>query len=101
MNMEFFNIINGEKRSSQTYHQCTDPRTEKHLWDAPIASPDDLDEAVKAARIAQLSWKQTTVAHRQSLLQELSKRLETHRTKLVATLMRESGKSVSNATRQL
>lgn len=92
--MSFYNIINGERRSSSNVHQCTDPRTEEPLWDAPLATQEDLDEAVAAARAAQPEWAKTTVAHRQSLLKKLGERLEEHRQELVDCLMRETGKSV-------
>jgi acyl-CoA reductase-like NAD-dependent aldehyde dehydrogenase len=95
--MAFYNIINGERRTSPNVHQCTDPRTEEPLWDAPLASSEDLDEAVAAAKAAQPSWGQTTLAHRQGLLQKLGERLEEHRQELMDCLMRETGKSVSGA----
>ncbi|KAL2205132.1 aldehyde dehydrogenase [Sarocladium strictum] len=91
--MAFYNIINGERRTGPNVHQCTDPRTEEPLWDAPLASSEDLDEAVAAAKAAQPSWGQTTLAHRQGLLQKLGERLEEHRQELMDCLMRETGKS--------
>lgn len=93
--MKFFNIINGECRSSSRVHQCVNPRTEETLWDAPLASTDDLDEAVQAAKEAQKSWGKTTTAHRQQLLKQLGEKLEEHRQELVDILIQETGKSVS------
>lgn len=95
--MSFYNIINGERRTGPNVHRCTDPRTEEPLWDAPLASSEDLDEAVAAARAAQPSWGQTTLAHRQILLQRLGERLEEYRQELMDCLMKETGKSVSGA----
>jgi acyl-CoA reductase-like NAD-dependent aldehyde dehydrogenase len=94
--MSFYNIINGERRSGSCVHQCTDPRTEQSLWDAPLATPEDLDEAVAAARAALPEWSKTTVNHRQGLLKKLGERLEEHRQELVGYLMKETGKSVSS-----
>ena len=93
--MQFFNIVNGEKRTSSVGHHAISPRTEETLWDAPIATVQDLDEAVSAAQTAQKTWANTTIAERQALLQKLSDRLETHRDELINIVMRETGKSVS------
>lgn len=92
--MSFYNIINGERRSSPNVHQCTDPRTEEPLWDAPLATSGDLDEAIAAARTAQPEWAKSSVAHRQILLKKLGERLGEHRQELVECLMKETGKSV-------
>lgn len=99
--MPFSNVINGELRFTAQTHRCTDPRTEEPLWEAPLATPEDLDEAVAAARAAQPAWGQTTVVHRQALLKKLGERLEEHRKELVGYLMKETGKSVSGTLREV
>ena len=49
-NLQFFNIIDGKARGAKESHQSIDPRTEEPLWDAPLATTQDLDDAVAAAR---------------------------------------------------
>ena len=68
------------------------------MWDAPLATTEDLEEAIAFAREAQSSWGRTSVTHRQALLKRLGERLEEHREELVAYLMKETGKSVGEET---
>lgn len=98
--MQFFNIIDGQKRSGEETHRGTNPRTEQPLWEVPVASLQDLDDAVAAAQRAIKTWSKTTVPERQALLTKLCERLQTHKQELMDILMQESGKSVCiyNAT---
>lgn len=91
---KFYNIINGEKRSSSKFHQVTDPRTEQPLWDVPIATPDDLDEAITVANKAFKTWSKTTVAERQAVLAKISEVIETNAPELIELTRKETGKSV-------
>lgn len=91
---QFFNLINGERRGSTQHHQVVDPRTEEPLWDAPIATPQDLDDAVVAAQEAFKEWRQTTLAERQALLVRMAGVVTDNAAELTEMLMRETGKSV-------
>lgn len=91
---KFYNIINGEKRSSSKSHQVTDPRTEQPLWDVPIATPDDLDEAITVANKAFKTWGRTTVAERQAVLARIAEVIEKNAPELIELLQKETGKSV-------
>ena len=51
------NIIDARQRSSDFKEQVVDPQTEELLWDAPITSAHDLDNAVDAANRAFKTWK--------------------------------------------
>lgn len=93
-NPKFYNIINGEKRSSTKFQQVTDPRTEQPLWDVPIATPDDLDEAIGVANKAFKTWGKTTVAERQAVLAKMSEVIEKNAPELVELARKETGKSV-------
>ncbi len=98
MKYQFFNVVDGETRSSVNNHQCVDPRTEETLWDAPIATAEDLDEAVAAAQKAAASWGRTTVAERQEVLKKMAEVLQANSEELKEILMRETGKSVRRPT---
>jgi acyl-CoA reductase-like NAD-dependent aldehyde dehydrogenase len=69
---ELFNIIGDKKLASPNNHQETDPRTEEPLWDCPIASTQDLEDAIAAANKAFPAWSKTTVAESQALLVKMT-----------------------------
>ncbi|KAH8883676.1 aldehyde dehydrogenase [Thozetella sp. PMI_491] len=93
MQVQFYNIINDELRSAEKTHQVTDPRTEEPLWACPMATNQDFDDAVTAARNAFATWSLTTVPERQALLVKLAENLEEHRPELTEILQKETGKS--------
>jgi acyl-CoA reductase-like NAD-dependent aldehyde dehydrogenase len=94
MKLEFYNIINGECRTSENAHRCVDPRTEEELWDCPIASVADLDEAVEAAKEAFKTWSKSTNAERQEVLRKIAEIMQEHSAELEEIVRRETGKSV-------
>ncbi|CAI4217181.1 unnamed protein product [Parascedosporium putredinis] len=81
MTYTFYNIINGEKRSSAKVERGIDPRTEEELWDCPVASVEELDEAVAAAQKAFVTWSRTTVQERREII-----RLETGKSALMSNI---------------
>lgn len=92
---QFYNFINGEKRTGASFHQVTDPRTEEPLWDAPVATPEDLEEAISAAQKAFKTWGKTTVAERKELLLKMVDVINENSPELIDYARRETGKSVS------
>lgn len=92
--MKFFNVINGQRRSSDDNHQCTDPRSEKPLWDAPLATTNDLDEAVEAAQKALKSWSKTSIEERSEYLRKIVEVFTANKQELMEIVMKETGKSV-------
>lgn len=91
----FFNIINSGLRIGASTATITDPRTRKPLYEVPVASTQDLDDAVKSARLAFSSWKHVPIDQRQKVLLELADKLDEHRCKIHQVLAKETGKSVS------
>ncbi|ROV97084.1 hypothetical protein VMCG_07451 [Cytospora schulzeri] len=105
---KFYNIINGEKRTATTWHQVTDPRTELPLWDAPVATSEDLEEAIVAANKAFKTWGKTTVPERQEALRKMVDVVNANAPEISELAMRETGKSklmgqieVGNTGRQI
>lgn len=92
--LQFFNIINDELRSSENTTTVTNPRTEEALWPCPVATTQDFEEAVAAAHAAFPSWSQTTVPERQAALIKLADVLRDNREELASILSLETGKSV-------
>lgn len=93
---QFFNVINGEKRSAASFHQVTDPRTEEPLWDAPVATPEDLEEAINAATKAFKSWSKTTVPERKAALLKMVDVINENAPELIDYARKETGKSVGS-----
>ncbi|KAK1980528.1 aldehyde dehydrogenase [Colletotrichum cereale] len=91
--MEFYNIIDGQRRASDSHHRCTDPRTEEPLWDAPIATLHDLEDAVAAAQKALLTWSKTTIKERSEYLSKIVHVYNAHKEELQEIIMKETGKS--------
>ncbi|KAI1381644.1 aldehyde dehydrogenase [Hypoxylon crocopeplum] len=91
--VQFFNVIDGKPRPSKDYHQVIDPRTEEPLWDAPIATSQDLDDAVEAATRAFKTWKKSTTAERQKAVHDVANCILENVDILTEVQMRETGKS--------
>ena len=95
MQLQFYNIINDELRSSEQTHQVTDPRTEEPLWPCPVATTQDFEDSVTAAQKAFKTWSLTTVPERQALLVKLAENLQDHADELTEIIRKETGKSAS------
>lgn len=93
---EFFNIINGQRRGAGAggVDRVIDPRTEEPLWEVPIGSSEDLEDAVTAARAALPGWAATTAEERQQLLAKMAEALGANMEFLAGVVMKETGKSV-------
>jgi acyl-CoA reductase-like NAD-dependent aldehyde dehydrogenase len=91
----FYNIINGRRRAtSQRTHRGTDPRSDQPLRPCPVASKDDLDDAVAAARSAFRTWADTDIECRQRALLALANLLVVEKEMVSGIVCRETGKSV-------
>ena len=92
----FHNIVNGEKRKGRECYRGVDPMIRQEFpHDAPIATIDDLDEAVKAAQTAFLAWSETTLKKRSTKLQAFATRLLSFEKEFTDFLIKENGKPVS------
>ncbi|OHW90934.1 aldehyde dehydrogenase [Colletotrichum incanum] len=91
--MKFFNVIDGQRRGGDSHHQCTNPRTEEALWDAPIATVHDLEDAVTAAQRALKKWSKTTIKERTEVLLKIVDVYTAHKEELMEIVMKETGKS--------
>ncbi|PYI22213.1 aldehyde dehydrogenase [Aspergillus japonicus CBS 114.51] len=89
----FSNIIRSEQRHGGDTVTVTDPRTLTELWPVPMATENDLDEAVQAAREAFPIWKARPLEDRQQCLHRMADELETRQDELRPILAKESGRS--------
>lgn len=90
----FWNIIDGRNRGSQHTHHGIDPRTDAPLWPCPVASLEDLEDAVKAARTSFVSWATTGIQDRQQALLTLAEKLLAEKELISGIICKETGKSV-------
>lgn len=90
----FYNIVGKECRTGDTSDRVTCPRTGDALWEAPLASETDLEDAVKSARAASSSWAATSVGVRQNLLRKFAAEITAQAAALSGILAQETGKSV-------
>ncbi|KAG9205570.1 hypothetical protein B5807_01930 [Epicoccum nigrum] len=89
---KFYNVVNGENRGSNEIHHGINPATGQELWDVPIASNQDLNDAVAAAKKAFPAWKATPTEKRKELLGQLIGLFQQHEDDFVSLLCKESGK---------
>ncbi|KKA27004.1 hypothetical protein TD95_000512 [Thielaviopsis punctulata] len=91
--VKFLNIIDGKPVPATKFERCIDPRTEEPLWEVAVASPEDIDSAVKSAQNALVTWGKTTLDERKAKLVQLAECMKENEEILKEYLMRETGKT--------
>ncbi|KAF3358303.1 hypothetical protein VdG1_02789 [Verticillium dahliae VDG1] len=86
------NIIAGAPRTGKTVSHGIDPSTRKPLWDIPVASAQDLDDAVTSAQAAFPKWSQTSWKQRQACLRQARALLQENRESMAKLISSEGGK---------
>jgi acyl-CoA reductase-like NAD-dependent aldehyde dehydrogenase len=91
--------INGvwEKPQGRTTLPVTNPATGAVLAEAPYATADDVDRAVRTAHDAFLKWREVPVVDRVQVLYRFKTLLEEHAAEVAAILTRENGKTAEDA----
>lgn len=84
--------INGKPERSVTTSAVVNPATGATIAQVPAAGPEQLDQAVEAARAAFPSWAATPLPRRQAIVSAIGDRLEAHAEEFMALLTREQGK---------
>lgn len=92
--LSFSNVINGSLRNGSETSYGTNPRTGESSWAVPIASREDLTEAVKAASNAFQAWSRTEIKERQQVLLKLADVLMAKKEIMSSIISQETGKSV-------
>lgn len=90
----FSNIVDGQPRSAKSFHQGINPVTGEKLWDVPIATQQDVDDAVKSAEKAFKTWSREPVEKRKELLQKYCDLYMSHSDEMTTLLCKETGKPV-------
>ena len=88
----FHNIINGEPRGSNNITFGIDPSTECRLWDVPVATAQDVEDAVRSANNAFKVWSTTPLPQRVAKIAQWRQLYEYHVEDFTKLLMVECGK---------
>jgi malonate-semialdehyde dehydrogenase (acetylating)/methylmalonate-semialdehyde dehydrogenase len=91
--------INGvwEKQKVRCTLPITNPATGAVLAEAPYATAEDVDRAVRSAHEAFLKWRDVPVVDRVQVLYRFKALLEEHATEVAAILTRENGKTIEDS----
>src|SRR5215212_5498695 len=99
LDREYRMLIDGEWVASAdgAIFQCVDPFTTVPWAQVPVATPGQVDQAVRAARRAfdETDWPHRPAQQRAAILRRLGLLIEEHADRLVHQQIRENGKLVS------
>lgn len=91
----FSNIVDGQPRGGKAKYNGINPATKEKLWDVPVATQQDVDDAVSAARKAFPSWSRTPFEQRAKMLVQFSDAYEAYDKEFTDLMVAETGKPVS------
>lgn len=91
---KFSNVVGGVLRTSTSFYSGTNAATGSSLWEVPIATDQDVDDAVAAARKAYPSWAARTYKERTQMLEQFADLYLAHADQFIELLRAECGKSV-------
>lgn len=94
----FRNVINGKLVGSSRTRHGINPATKQPLAEVPIATPQDLDNAVTAAQTAFKTWSRTTVQERRAAMNAYAAAILEHKAEFAKLLTTEQGKPVRSST---
>ncbi|ELU42205.1 aldehyde dehydrogenase, putative [Rhizoctonia solani AG-1 IA] len=98
---QYTHIINGKPVTSQTTLDVQNPATQKKIAEVPVASKEQLDEAVAAARAALPSWSAKSQDERAQVLEQIAGTIEKNIPEYKQILVSEQGKTLANAEWEL
>lgn len=97
MNREFRLLINGKLVPGNGTAPVINPATGAPFADRPVASLDQLNEAVAAAKAAQPAWAAKPYAERRRVLEQVADRIEASTEDLAHVLTLEQGKPLRDS----
>ncbi|MFJ3840626.1 aldehyde dehydrogenase family protein [Streptomyces sp. NPDC090054] len=101
MTTGFTMTIAGRAAAGSTEYDVIDPADETVAGRAPVCSPEQLDQAVAAARAALPGWSASPFAERRKLVMAVADAVEAHLEPLKRLLTREQGKSLDDAAGEI
>ncbi|EOD45112.1 hypothetical protein GTA08_BOTSDO07813 [Neofusicoccum parvum] len=98
---KFTNTINGKQTTTDKVRQGINPATLEPLYDVPVATPKDVDDAVEAAQEAFKSWKKTTWEERKKAVAAFADAFMAHKDEFAKLLTKEQGKPIPMALNEI
>lgn len=92
---KFVQIINGKSAATEKTRHGVNPATLEPKKEVPIATPEDLDRAVSAAKTALKPWSQTPYEKRRDAVLAFADAVQSLKTSFRDLLTSEQGKPVS------
>jgi len=90
-------VINGQKIAAGDVFQVTDPATGQPFANCPLATEQQVEEAVAAARAAFRGWSALPIEERAALLARVADGIEARKVEIAELLSREQGKPAHSA----
>ena len=94
-------FVNGERREGTGVLPIYNPATGDTIAQVPVADTALIDEVVRTARDASLSWRNSSLSMRTNVLFSLRQLLVTHADELAAIITAEHGKTTADALGEL
>ncbi len=91
-NIPYAMTINGKRVLSEATASAINPATEEAICRYPLATREQLDEAVAAAKLAFPAWRDSATAERQLMVAKLGDLIEAHQEAFIELLITEQGK---------
>src|SRR4051794_23353082 len=88
-------IIGGEKVATKETMEIRDPATGEVVGECPVATREDLDRAVAAAREAYKGWSQSSDDERKAAVNRVADAIHANMEELAELLTREQGKPLN------
>src|SRR5262245_22334734 len=94
-------IVNGKLVSSKTTERftVTNPATLTELGKLPLCGQADIDQAVAAAKAAQLAWAQVAPSERGKMLRACLPAISENKNELASIMATETGKAIRTECR--
>lgn len=96
-NVPYAMTIDGQRVFAAKTASAINPATEEVICNFPLASKQQLNEAVTAAQRAFLAWSDTGLAERQQMVSRLGDLIEEHAEEFIRLLITEQGKGRGGA----
>lgn len=94
----FIQVINGKGVPTDKTRRGINPATLEEKEEVPVATENNLDQAVEVARKAFISWSKVPWDERKSKLFQWADAIETHKNDFADLLVAEQGKPVRKHT---
>jgi acyl-CoA reductase-like NAD-dependent aldehyde dehydrogenase len=101
MTQTFKLLIDGQLVAGNSTAPVLNPATGQSFADRPVASREQLNQAVAAAKRAQAGWARTPLGERQAVLRKIAERIEAATPELARVLTLEQGKPLRDSRAEI